>query len=209
MKILAISGSLRKDGNSEAYCNMVLEEAKAQGADVKLISLAGKKLSGCTGCYSCVQAKKCVVEDDFQVIFQEIITADGILLASPVYHSSITAELKAVLDRTGFSGRWAMNQMQNKGDSYVWKGTVMSDKVVAPITVARRAGRNFAFAQVLLWAAANDCIIVGNTYWNVGVAGKGGARDAADDTEGVGIMKGLAGRMVTVINAMKKAGAAT
>lgn len=204
MRILGISGSQRHDGNSEAYVNMVLEEAQAQGAQTKLISLAGKKLSGCTGCYGCVEAKQCVVKDDFQDIFEEVVKADGILLASPVYHASITAELKAVLDRIGFSGRWAMNQMKDKGASYAWKGTVMSGKVVAPITVARRAGHNFAFAQVLLWAACNDCIIVGNTYWNVGVAGKGGARDAQEDTEGVGIMKGLAERMVALIEKVKQ-----
>lgn len=62
--------------------------------------------------------------------------------------------------------------------------------------MARRAGQNFAFAQLLLWAACNDCVIPGNTYWNVGVAGKGGAVDADGDSEGVGIMQGMARRMV-------------
>ena len=183
---------------------MVLDEVAERGAEVELISLAGKNLSGCTGCYQCIEAKKCVIEDDFQAIFQSIIEADGLLLGSPVYHSSITAELKAVLDRAGFSGRWAMNEMKEKDSAYTWKGTVFSDKVVAPITVARRAGQNFTFAQLLLWATANDCIVVGNNYWNVGVAGKGGAFDAEADTEGVGIMKGLAERMYTLLKTMGK-----
>ncbi len=109
MKILGISGSPRSDGNTSAYIQMVLDEMAERGAEVDLIRLAGKNLRGCTGCYQCIEAKKCVIEDDFQAIFQSIIEADGLLLGSPVYHSSITAELKAVLDRAGFSGRWAMN----------------------------------------------------------------------------------------------------
>jgi hypothetical protein len=92
--------------------------------------------------------------------------------------------------------------MQQKSDSYDVKGSVFSGKVVVPVTVARRAGQNFAFAQLLLWAACNDCIMVGNTYWNMGVAGKGGAVDAGDDKEGIDIMKGLARRMVGTIEAL-------
>ena len=68
-----------------------------------------------------------------------------------------------------------------------------------PVSTARRAGHNFAFAQMLLWAAANDCIIVGNTYWNVGVAGKGGAKNAEEDEEGVGIMTNIADRVVALL----------
>jgi len=70
--------------------------------------------------------------------------------------------------------------------------------------VARRTGQTFAFAELLLWAACNDATIIGNSYWNVGVAGKGGAKDAQNDTEGLGIMRGLAQRMVTTIEKLKK-----
>jgi multimeric flavodoxin WrbA len=199
VKIIAINGSPREDGNTFQYLNMVLEEAKKLGAETELVQLAGKEIKGCRGCYQCVQAKKCTQVDDFQSIFPKIVEADAILLGSPVYHSSITAELKAVLDRAGFSGRWAKNEMKQKGESYQWGTTALSGKVVVPVTAARRAGHNFAFAQILLWAAANDCIIVGNTYWNVGVAGKGGAKDASDDAEGVGIMENLARRVVALL----------
>ena len=68
----------------------------------------------------------------------------------------------------------------------------------------REVGQNFAFAQLLLWAACNDCVIPGNTYWNVGVAGKGGAVDADGDSEGVGIMQGMARRMVRTIEALNR-----
>ncbi len=199
MKILAINGSPREDGNTFQYLNMVLKEAKELGAETELVQLVGKDIRGCRGCYQCVEAKKCTQADDFQSIFPKIAVANAIILGSPVYHSSITAELKAVLDRAGFSGRWAKNEMKQKDESYQWGTTALSGKVVVPVTAARRAGHNFAFAQILLWAVANDCIIVGNTYWNVGVAGKGGAKDAHTDEEGVGIMQNLARRVVTLL----------
>lgn len=198
MKVLALCGSPRNNGNTFRYLNMVLEEAEGLGAETELIQLSEKNLIGCRGCYGCIEAKKCVQEDDFHEIFAKMAEADAILLGSPVYHSSITPELKAVMDRAGFSGRWAKNEMKKKDEGYEWGGTMLSGKIVAPVTTARRAGQNFAFAQILLWAAVNDCIIVGNTYWNVGVAGKGGAMDAQDDAEGVGIMISLARRIVSL-----------
>lgn len=86
--------------------------------------------------------------------------------------------------------------MKAKEGAYEFNASALSGKLVAPVTVARRAGHNFAFAQMLLWATCNDCNVVGNTYWNVGVAGKGGAKDAEDDTEGVTTMKNLAKRIM-------------
>ena len=198
MKILALSGSPRVNGNTDQYLNMVLEECAAQGAETELIRVCDLNLKGCRGCYGCVQAKSCVIQDDFQDIFPKIVEADVLLLGSPVYHSSITPELKAVLDRAGFSGRWAASEMKAKEGAYEFNASALSGKIVAPVTVARRAGHNFAFAQILLWASANDCLIVNNTYWNVGVAGKGGAKDAAEDTEGVTTMKNLAQRVMYV-----------
>lgn len=203
MKILALSGSPRQNGNTDQYLNIVLDECVAMGADTELIRVFDLNIKGCYGCYGCVQAKRCVHSDDFQLVFDKIVEADVLLLGSPVYHGSISAELKAVLDRTGFSGRWAANEMKAKEGAYEFNASVLSGKIVAPVTVARRAGHNFCFAQLLLWAACNDCTIVGNTYWNVGVAGKGGAKDASEDEEGVTTMKNLAKRIMYTAGKLK------
>lgn len=199
MKILALSGSPRKGGNTDQYCQMVLDECAALGAEVELIRVCDLNVKGCRGCYGCVQAKSCVIQDDFQMVLSKIMEADGLVLGSPVYHSSVTPELKAVLDRAGFSGRWAASEMKAKEGAYEFNDSIFSGKVVAPVTTARRAGHNFCFAQLLLWATCNDCTVVGNTYWNVGVAGKGGAKDAAEDTEGITTMKNLARRLVHTV----------
>lgn len=199
MNILGINGSPRKEGNTHVFLQTALNRAAELGASTKSIWLGDKLLRGCKGCYGCVEKKRCVVEDDFAQIFDEIRQADGILVGSPVYHASMTAELKALLDRAGFSGRWAANAMKASNENYQWSNCLLTGKVVAPITVARRTGQTLAFAEILMWAVCNDAIIVGNAYWNMGMAGKGGAMDAEKDTEGMGIMRGLAERMVHTI----------
>jgi len=205
MRVVAIVGSPRPEGNTEFFAQAALNELEKQGIETQLISLRGKHIQGCTGCYGCIEAKTCVIKDDFQGIFQAMLEADGLLLGSPVYHASITAELKALIDRAGFSGRWAVNPMKEKSENYQWQsGTIFSGKVAAPITVARRAGHDFAFAQLLMWMTVNDLTVIGSNYWNVGMAGKGGARDAAEDTEGISIMEHLARNMAHVIKQLKK-----
>ena len=192
MKVIGLNGSPRKQGNTGYLVRYALEQLENKGIETEYIDLIDYNLGQCTGCYKCVEAKKCVIQDDFLEIFDKMVEADGILLGSPSYHSSMTPMLKAVLDRAGFSGRWYVNDMKSKEDSYELKGNAFSGKLVAPITVARRAGQNFTFAQILLWATANDCIVPGSTYWNIGVAGKGGAMDACDDAEGKSILNHLA-----------------
>jgi multimeric flavodoxin WrbA len=200
MKVLAICGSPRLNGNTEYFINVALQEIEKHGIQTEIIRLGEKEVKPCRGCYGCVKARKCTQEgDDFDEIFDKMLKAEGIIVGSPVYNSSITANIKALLDRAGFVSRWIANSMKEKSENYDWNGTAFSGKVAAPITVARRAGQNFAFAQLLLSLTVNDFIIVGSHYWNVGVAGKGGAVDADKDIEGIGIMKHMAENMVHVL----------
>ena len=69
MKIIGISGSPRKDGNTAYYVKTVLDRLAESGAKTELIQLPDFNLSGCKACYKCVEAKKCVVEDDFEKLF--------------------------------------------------------------------------------------------------------------------------------------------
>lgn len=199
MNVLAICGSPRKNGNTEYLTKVVLKELEKENINTEFISLADKELSECTGCYHCVENKECLFKDDFQEIFDKMLKADAIILASPVYHASITSKLKSLLDRAGFTGRWIGSEMVDSSSSYDWKGTAFSRKFVAPITVARRTGHTFAFSQLALWATVNDCFVVGSNYWNVGVAGSGGQVNAEEDEEGIGIMKHLAGNIAYLL----------
>jgi len=190
MKALGISGSPRERSNSRSYLEFTLKELAERGIETELVDLRSLSIDECHGCYACAKARECSVRDDFQGVFAKMQEADAILLACPVYHASVPAKLKALLDRAGFLGRWTANDMQSGQGvgGYQWKGTAFSGKVGTPITVARRTGQAFAFAQLLLWFTVNDFIVTGSHYWNVGVAGKGGQVDPEGDQEAYGIL---------------------
>ncbi len=189
MKVLGISSSYRKNSNSEWYLNYTLEKLAQEGFETELVSLRGKTILPCRGCYGCVEAGGCTIKgDDYLEFAEKMWEADGIILASPVYYGSVAPQLMCLLDRIGFSGRWA--------------GKFLSGKVGAPITVARRAGHNSAFSQLLLWFFINDMIVPGSTYWNVCVAGARGARDAENDEEGLQILEHFAHNMAVTLKAL-------
>jgi multimeric flavodoxin WrbA len=100
MKILGISASARKDGNTVAMLNEALKAAKADGAEVELFSVAGKDIKGCEGCWSCMKTGKCKINDDVAVLFEKMLAADGIIFGAPVYFWGMTSQAKAIIDRT-------------------------------------------------------------------------------------------------------------
>lgn len=104
-KILILSGSPRRGGNSDLLCDAFMRGARESGNHVVKIRIAEKKVAPCRGCYFCREhAGKCVCSDDMAEILQAMIDADVLVLASPVYFYSIAAQLKAVIDRT--VARW-------------------------------------------------------------------------------------------------------
>ena len=103
MKVVAFSGSARKDGNTAILVRHVFAELEKEGIETELVQLAGERLRGCIACYQCWQTKdgSCAVKDDcINDCIQKMRAADGILLASPVYYGDVTAQLKGFVDRT-------------------------------------------------------------------------------------------------------------
>lgn len=178
MKAILISGSPREEGNTEYLLNHCSTILKDKNIDAEVISLAGKEIKGCLGCGWCRQnnVKKCINDkDDFMPILEKMLTADIIILGSPVYFGSATPELMALIDRAGFIGR--SNQL-------------FSRKIGAAITVGRRAGQNFTFSQLCYWFLINNMIVPGSSYWNVASAGAKGS--VKEDTEGLQTITDLA-----------------
>lgn len=104
-KVLILSGSPRKRGNSDLLCDEFMRGAIEAGNEVEKIRVAKKKISYCTGCYYCQKSGGvCAKKDDMPEILQKMIDADVIVLSSPVYFYSIDAQLKTLIDRT--VARW-------------------------------------------------------------------------------------------------------
>lgn len=103
-KVLILSGSPRKNGNSDLLCDEFMKGATEAGHEVEKIRVAEKKIGFCMGCYACAGTGICAIKDDMAEIMEKIIAADVLVLASPVYFYSIDAQLKALIDRT--VARW-------------------------------------------------------------------------------------------------------
>ncbi|MDP3879767.1 MAG: flavodoxin family protein [Dehalococcoidales bacterium] len=100
MKILGLSCSPRKSGNTEILVSEALEGARKEGAEAELYSFSGKEIKPCDGCQSCIKTGKCHIKDDMQTVYQKMIEADGIIFGTPVYFYSMAAQAKALIDRT-------------------------------------------------------------------------------------------------------------
>lgn len=99
MKVLIVSSSPRKEGNSEVLCERFAKGASEAGHEVEKLLLRDKKLSPCHACYACMETHTCVIKDDMKDIFSKLQEADVIVLASPVYFYSVSAQMKIMIDR--------------------------------------------------------------------------------------------------------------
>ena len=100
MKVLVFLGSPRKKGNSEILTEAVFEGVRMAGGTPEIIRLCDLKISPCISCGGCDKTGKCVVEDDMTPLYDKILAADKIIVASPIFFYGITAQTKAFIDRS-------------------------------------------------------------------------------------------------------------
>lgn len=98
-KVIVISSSPRKGGNSETLANEFARGATEAGNCVEKICLHDKKISFCRGCLACLATYRCVIHDDADAIAQKMLDADVLVFATPVYYYSVSGQLKTMLDR--------------------------------------------------------------------------------------------------------------
>ncbi len=169
MKAIGIVGSPRKNGNTEILTRHTLKAIAEAGLDTELIRLAGLDIRPCDACMVCRNnGGQCPIDDDLLPIYNKMKAADSIILASPVYFGSATALLKALMDRTGYMSY----------DTRPFAG-----KVGGPLVVARRAGQNFTFAQIMYWFHLLGFFMPGSTYWNIAFGREKG--EVEGDEEGL------------------------
>ena len=99
-KVLVLSASPRKGGNSDLLCDQFVLGTEEAGNQTEKIFLRDKKIGYCTGCESCYTSHKCVQEDDMTEVLEKMIAADVIVMATPVYFYTMNAQMKTLIDRT-------------------------------------------------------------------------------------------------------------
>ena len=186
MKAIGISGSPRKKGNTEILVNHCLKAIAEEGIETELISLSGLNITGCKHCDYCAEHPgECSTKDDAQPIIEKMKAADAIVVGSPVYYGSATSLVKGLLERTAFSNRGAF-----------------AGKVGGPVVVARRAGQNFTFMELMHWFHINQIINPGSTYWNVAVGREKG--EVEKDEEGLRTAWNFGKNVANLVNRLQK-----
>lgn len=120
MNVLILMGSPRLYGNTAQLCQYFMEEAAVQRAEVKYIELESRMIHPCKECYACQDvagAYGCAQKDDMEEIAREILWADLILLATPIFSWYCTAKMKAVLDR-----HYGFNKYYGSAEGCLWAG---------------------------------------------------------------------------------------
>lgn len=98
-KVLVISTSPRKGGNSETLADEFVRGAREAGNDVEKVTLYDKDIRFCKGCLVCQNTQRCVIHDDADTIVQNMLTADVIVFATPIYYYGMCGQMKTLLDR--------------------------------------------------------------------------------------------------------------
>jgi multimeric flavodoxin WrbA len=188
MKVAGFNGSPRKDGNTFILIHLILRELEKEGIGTELVQLSGKTLRGCIACYRCFENKdkRCSVKDDFaNECIEKMIEADGIVLGSPTYFSDVTAEMKALIDRSGFVS--------------IANGGLYKDKVGLAVTTMRRSGGLHALDTMHHFLLGAQMIVPGR---GMGVGREKG--DVEKDEEGMQMVKVLGQRMAWLLKKLNQ-----
>ncbi len=189
MQVLCVNGSPRENGNTAIMLRRVGQRLANAGAVVEELYLESMDLHPCGACGVCAKMKdgKCHGrKDDGNQMIERSRAADIILLGSPVYFGSLTAQIKIYLDRVGYVSR--------TGDGFLKR------KIGAAVVPARRAGQLFTFAELSMWFYINGMVVPGSHYWNVGQALKEG--EILDDAEAMSTLDELAENLLWLAGKM-------
>lgn len=191
-KIFAFIGSPRKGGNSELLTKELLRAAEQDGAETEAIRLDEYDLKPCDACLSCRKTKRCKINDDGEKLYNKVMEADGIVLTTPVHFGSCSSWTKIFIDRMGYLAKA--------------QGLPLNNKVGSALVVARRAGANFAYSQLLFFFLISGMIVPGVSYWTVAYGRERG--EVLNDKEGVDTAREM-GKKITWLTKLIKSKDAT
>lgn len=189
MKVLAINGSARKNGNTHILINRIFEKLSTIGIETEAVQLADNMVQPCKACFSCGGKGNCVYQKDhFAEIFDKMKQADGIILASPVYSANISANMQAFLERAAVV--CDMN------------GSLLKHKIGVSVAVARRGGALNAIDAMNHFFLNHEMLVVGSTYWNIAYGQMPG--DVLKDKEALANMDNLAENIIWLLKKLNK-----
>jgi multimeric flavodoxin WrbA len=166
LRVLGITGSPRRGGNTDRLLAEVMKGAASRGAETKTIVLSRLKIAPCQHCDACLETGRCKVKDDMQMVYGELEQADRIVLASPIHFMGVTAQAKAMIDRC--QALWARkyrlkipplgNKRERKGLFIAVGGTKLANLFEPALATVKSLFRvlDIAYAGGLLFSGVDE-----------------------------------------------------
>lgn len=184
MKVLILNGSPRQGSNCGIAIQEMVKIFEEAGIECTEVVVGNKDIRGCIACHYCVNAGKCVFDDEVNKLAPLFEQADGLVIASPVYYASANATLMACLDRLFYSTPFDKTM-----------------KVGASIVCARRGGCSTTFDQLNKFFTISGMPIAPSQYWNSIHGLLPG--EANQDEEGKQTMRTLARNMIFLMKSIE------
>jgi len=185
LKVLGITCSPRKEGNTEILVQEALSGAKENGAEVELIRICEMNIKACDGCKTCQQTGKCRINDDMQKVYEKMLAANGIIIGSPVYFWSISGQAKTFMDRT-YALRYPNHRLEKK--------------VGGAIVVTGRRGSVNALSIINNFFLGHNMLVTG-----LGISGYGTVKgEVKQDNHAMQGAKSLGKQITQLVNAIKR-----
>ena len=185
MKVIAINGSPKTNGNTHTALALVGEQLQKEGIEFEIIQVGNKLIRGCMACGACAKNlnEKCIYDDAVNACLQKLKTADGILLGAPVHYAGIAGTMKSFLDRLFYVA--GVN------------GGLFRHKVGASVVAVRRSGGVPTFDALNHYITYAEMIMPGSNYWNVIHGREPG--EVLQDHEGNQVMRVLGKNMAWLL----------
>ncbi|MFA6111144.1 MAG: flavodoxin family protein [Candidatus Latescibacterota bacterium] len=190
MKVVAINGSPRAEGNTRLALDLVGAQLAAAGIESELVQVGHLPLHGCIGCGRCAQNQdqRCALPDDgVNAIVARMKEADGIVLGSPVYFAGIAGTMKCFLDRAFYVAGA--------------NGGLFRHKAGAAVVALRRSGAVTTFDQLNHYLHYAEMLVPSSNYWSAVHGAKPG--EAVGDGEGVQVMEVLGRNLAWLLGLVK------
>ena len=187
LSVVAFNGSPRENGNTSQMVRRVFNVLESEGIATREVRLGGHLVRGCAACGVCRKKnlQRCIFADDPMNEWIEIMKqADGIILASPTYFANVSTEMKAFIDRAGYSCV-----------------PLLRRKVGAPVVAVRRGGAMQAYNALMTFFGIAQMVVPGSSYWNMGIGLAPG--DVQNDTEGMNTMDNLGANMAWLLKKLR------